>query len=240
MPDFNPSCVNPTDISALKWYDATESCSANLFSQILNQTSNGDNMPQTNPAAFLDIRRVLTLPAVEDRTPSTMYVVRGDEADLAEVYFTGNDASEIRSILDKSAVQSMINSSVTDFTNILVTADITSRAALASTLTRNVMVLVLDASGDATVDAGSAMYMYEHANTTFHKVSEFESLDVTLTWDSIEGRPTSTPAQIDAAVAATHTHANKALLDGFGTDVAGRLTLGGVVVGNNPVVVAAW
>ena len=81
-------------------------------------------------------------------------------------------------------------------------------------ITSNTMVLVSDASADPTVNSGSALYFYDADDQIdFVKVSEFESLDVTFTWASITDGPASTPAAVDAAVAATHTHANKTELD---------------------------
>lgn len=54
--------------------------------------------------------------------------------------------------------------------------DITARNGLNPT--KNILCLVLDATDDATVTAGSALYAYELAVTSWHKVSEYESLDL--------------------------------------------------------------
>lgn len=93
-----------------------------------------------------------------------------------------------------------------------------------TTYTKNVTVFVLDASADPTVDAGSAYYFFEQASGNFYKVSEFESLDLVINWTDIVGGPTSTPAQIDAAVADAHIHANKTELDKIGEDADGDAT----------------
>ncbi|MNG09211.1 hypothetical protein D3C84_926220 [compost metagenome] len=58
-------------------------------------------------------------------------------------------------------------------------------------------------------------------------------MDVTLTWDAIQGRPTSTPAQIDSAVSQAHSHANKATLDKFSE-------AGGLVRYNGAPIPAEW
>lgn len=63
--------------------------------------------------------------------------------------------------------------------------DIAERDALAVTATKDILVLVGDATADATVDAGSALYFYELANTAWHKVAEFESMDVIIPNKSI-------------------------------------------------------
>ncbi|MEM6698653.1 MAG: hypothetical protein AAF599_09680 [Bacteroidota bacterium] len=91
------------------------------------------------------------------------------------------------------------------------TADIASRDALALTATDRALYLVTDASADPTVDGGAATYFWD--GTTWTKVSEFESLDVVTNWADVVGRPNSSPAAIDQAVADSHTHPNLAVLD---------------------------
>lgn len=177
-------------------------------------------------ASFLNIERVNALP--ETLKPNTMYVVKATEAGLAEMYFSNSDGTEARHLLNKSEVQSMINASIANFTNIQVVADIAARNALVtSDPNRNLLVLVLDATGDATVSRGAALYVFVDTNNTWAKVSEFESLDVVLEWSAIQGRPTSSVADIDDAVARKHSHANKATLDKVGEDIDGNLTFGG-------------
>ncbi len=172
------------------------------------------------------IERVNALPAT--LSGSTMYVVKSSEAGLADVYFTNNDGTEARHVIKKSEITDMINTSIGNFTNIQLAADITARDALS--LARNALVLVLDATDDATVSNGAALYLYDVATTAWHKVSEFESMDVTLTWDAIQGRPTSTVAEIDNAVAKAHVHANKAQLDKIGEDADGVLQYNGAYI----------
>lgn len=57
-------------------------------------------------------------------------------------------------------------------------ADIAARDALV--LTKNTFVFVADASADATVDAGAALYFYNLATTSYTKVAEYESMDFTI------------------------------------------------------------
>lgn len=59
-------------------------------------------------------------------------------------------------------------------------------------------------------------------------------MDVELNWDAINGRPTSTPAQIDTAVSQSHTHTNKVTLDKFGEE------LGLSVLFNGQPILAEW
>lgn len=61
---------------------------------------------------------------------------------------------------------------------------------------------------------------------TWDKVSEYESMDVVLQWANIQGRPTSTPAELDDAVAKVHVHANKLTIDKI-TEVNGDLMFDG-------------
>lgn len=173
--------------------------------------------------SLLRIERVLALPGT--LSPSTMYIVKSAAAPHAEVYFTNADGSEARHIINKGEIDTMISNALASFSNILVVATIAARDAL--TPDHNVLALALDATGDATVTTGSALYVYQLATTTWHKVSEFESLDVTLTWASIQNKPTSAVADIDDAVAKRHTHANKTEIDKIGEDVDGLLTYNG-------------
>lgn len=181
------------------------------------------------------IERVTALPGT--LTASTMYIVKSAEAGFAEVYFSNNEGTEARHIINKAEINGMITDAVTAFSNMEVVADIAARDAM--TLTRNALVLVLDATGDATVQAGAATYVYDLGNTAWVKISEFESLDVVLQWDSIVGRPTSSVAAIDDAVAKAHVHANKTQIDKIGEDVTGKLTYNGANIEAN-VAVAAW
>ena len=72
-------------------------------------------------------------------------------------------------------------------------------------------VLIKDASADDTVTAGAAYYVWD--GTAWVKTGETESMDVVLDWTGIEGRPTSTPQDIDAAVGKAHQHTNQAILN---------------------------
>jgi hypothetical protein len=54
---------------------------------------------------------------------------------------------------------------------------------------------------------------------------------LTLPWSQITGKPSSTPSQIDTAVSQSHTHSNKAVLDGFSVS-NGQLQWSGMKVGD--------
>jgi hypothetical protein len=47
----------------------------------------------------------------------------------------------------------------------------------------------------------------------YSKIAEYEGLDVTTTWDSLAGKPKSSVADLDDAVARKHSHSNLAQLE---------------------------
>nr|DAR84674.1 MAG TPA: hypothetical protein [Caudoviricetes sp.] len=98
------------------------------------------------------------------------------------------------------------------------------------------LVMVLDASEDPTVNSGWAIYRrlstatdLSNLEQSWQKIAEKESLDVVVSWDNLKDKPTSTVQQIDAAVANSHTHANKAVLDKLG-EANGVLTYDGLPI----------
>ena len=175
------------------------------------------------------IERVLALPEI--LTPSTMYIVKSIDSGLVEIYFTSADALEIRHVINKSEVQALINDAVSGFSGTLIVNTIAERDAL--TLSANTMVLVLDATGDVTVTAGAATYLFNTVASTWHKIAEFESLDLVLTWSVIQNGPISSPGQIDAAVGQSHTHSNLGFLDKVAEDGNGEFVYNGSLIGAN-------
>ena len=61
------------------------------------------------------------------------------------------------------------------------------------------MCWVTSAIGDSTVTAGAALYLYKNATDKWSKVSETESMDLTLLWANIQNKPTATVTNIDKA-----------------------------------------
>jgi hypothetical protein len=145
------------------------------------------------------------------------------------MYFTSSDGLDVRHVISKDEIQSMINQYVvnatSELTEIKIVADIAARNAL--NLTANGLCLVLDATADATIAAGAALYVYDAVGLQWTKVAEYESMDVQLLWSAIQGRPTSSVAAIDDAVAKAHTHTNKAQLDKISEDGGGNLMYNG-------------
>lgn len=189
--------------------------------------------------AYLNIERVTALP--QTPRPSTLYIVKSVHAGLVEMYFTSSDGSEIRHVLNKDEVQSMINQYVVNATSTLteikIVANVAARNAL--NLTSNGLCLVLDATADSSVSAGAALYIYDAAALTWTKVAEYESMDVQLLWSAIQGRPTSSVAAIDDAVTKTHVHANKTFLDKISEDGDGNLMYSGTYP-KAPLDVVEW
>jgi len=171
--------------------------------------------------ASFAIARVTALPG--QLVANTVYLV-ATGSDKVEVYVTGNTAVA-RRVLTQTDIEALIDTRLAGVGAIMVVANIAARNALA--LDTNTQVMVLDATGDPTVASGAATYIYRADTSTFVKISEAESLDLALQWANITGRPTSSAAAIDSAVAAAHSHANKTQLDQIGQNEDGDFTYGG-------------
>lgn len=172
---------------------------------------------------LLKISIVAELPPTYE--PSTMYVVMDSHSEYMQIHLSDKLGTSLRRVLTPLDVASMTPTvdPLPFQSTSRVVATIVDRDALV--LTDNAGVLVLDATGDTTVTNGAAYYFYELATTTWHKVSEAESLDVVLSWDKLVNGPSSIPALIDAAVGAAHMHANTEVIDSF-NDVEGVLYYG--------------
>jgi len=158
------------------------------------------------------IFKELTLPEVGSLEPHSIYLVApAGTPDYVEVYITGATTSVVKRVIDENDVQALIDTAVSTLNALEVVADITARDALS--LTANAQILVIDATDDSTVDSGAATYVWDNDESTFTKITEHESLDVIINWADIVGRPSSSVADIDDAVARKHSHANKTQLD---------------------------
>jgi len=169
----------------------------------------------------LDIKKLTADPGTY--APNTLYFI-GPTSSPGElqIILSSNDGTFARHTITKAEVQNMITSAIQATNKIEYAADIAARNAL--TLTSNTMVYVNDATGDPTVLSGGALYFYKADTQTFIKVAEYESMDVVINWNNIQGKPTSTPSGIDEAVANSHIHANKTQLDLISQDADGNLT----------------
>lgn len=187
--------------------------------------------------AQIKFHKVVSLPGSLENN-SFYFVQNGN---YAEGYLT-NSAGEAKSIGNSTMIttiaNALINDALASYNTMEIVVDIDARNTLASGSEKNLMILVIDATDDPTVNSGSALYAYDHTEDEFHKLSEYESMDVSVTWDSISGKPSSTPAQIDSAIAKAHEHANKAVLDKFSEDGEGVLYNGAAI--NSRWTVANW
>ncbi|WP_255038846.1 hypothetical protein [Lacihabitans soyangensis] len=139
-----------------------------------------------------------------------VYFIQAAGATYMEIYTT-SAAGVPKRLINEADITSMISAGLAAANELTIVADIAARNALAPTRAMN--VFVRNATADTTVASGGAYYLYDLANTAWIKTSEAESLDVVLTWNALQGKPTSTAAQIDAAVGNSHSHANKTQLD---------------------------
>lgn len=160
--------------------------------------------------------------------PSAIYLIAPTGSPgFVEVVITNAAGDAARHVINKADVQAMIDAALISAggTPSTIVADIAARDALA--LTQNAYVYVRDATGDETVESGGATYLYDSANDEYIKVNEAESMDLVLSWASIQNKPTSSVADIDDAVTKRHTHANKTQLDNIDEDSDGNLTYAG-------------
>lgn len=172
--------------------------------------------------------RVTELP-----TPLEAYAVyfvapAAGNPDYVEIYVTSADGNSARRVINEQDINTLVEQKLSGLNEITVFDTITDRDNADTAVTK--YAYVVDASDDETVTSGGASYVYNDSTDDWVKTSESESMDLVLNWNKIVGGPTSTPSQIDDAVAAKHTHVNKNALDKVGEDVDGNFTYGGVAV----------
>lgn len=163
----------------------------------------------------------------ESAIPSTWvpnaiyYIANASYPDLMEVYVVNNAGTAARHVINRADVETLIATALSAKDQLQIVSNIAARDALAPIVAT--WAYVQDATGDPTVLSGGATYLYNTVTDVWIKSSEAESMDVVLNWASIQNKPTSTVAAIDAAVAASHTHANKAQLDLITQSAGGNL-----------------
>lgn len=181
--------------------------------------------------SLLKFFKVSVLPSIFEGD-SFYYVANGD---YAESYLT-NSAGVPKSLGNSTMTNALIQAALANFQTranaVEIVANVAARDAMTAAAESNLMILVVDATGDSTVGAGSALYAYAHDTTTTHKVAEYEAMDAVLNWSQIQGRPTSTAALIDDAVTKRHAHANSAVLDKL-SEVGGQLQYGGLPIASD-------
>jgi hypothetical protein len=178
--------------------------------------------------ALLKFRKVTSLPGTLE-ADAFYFVVNSGYAESYVTDSSGNGKAIGNSAMINTLADARIASAIASFNALEIVANIAARNALAVGANRNFMVLVTDATGDATVASGAALYAFNNATDTFSKLSEYESMDVVVTWSSITGKPSSSPSAIDAAVAASHTHSNMSTLNKLSEDSDGLLFNGAAI-----------
>jgi hypothetical protein len=180
-----------------------------------------DPIPSQTQA--LKIFRETALPATL-QAYSIYMIAPTARPDYVEIYVT-DSAGAAKRVINQLDIETLISDAISAAKELLIVADIDARDDLTPDFSQ--YVFVIDATDDPTVSTGGATYLYNTVTSSWIKISESESLDVVLNWTDIVGGPTSTPTEIDAAVAAAHTHANKTQLDKISEDEDGNLTYSG-------------
>lgn len=157
----------------------------------------------------LQMFKVTSLPAALE-VHSWYLVINGN---YVETYVTDAEA-KARLVGNTIMIKELIGDALTDFNTLIIRDTIAQRDAL--NLEANSFVLVTDASADATVNSGSALYVYNETTGSFVKIQEYEALDMSITWSNIQGKPNSTVAAIDDAVNKRHSHPNASVLNALG------------------------
>lgn len=185
----------------------------------------------------MQIQKLTAVPSTPTEPNALFLVAVGTSQDHFELYASSKDGSQLKRLLNKTDIEAIVKAQLAGVGKYKVVADINERDGLGDADKSS--VYVKDATADSTVKAGGAFYLYDTATTSWIKVSEAESLDVSLSWDGLTGKPTSSPSQIDSAVGQAHTHANQTQLDKIGQDEHGNLTYDDKPVGGVKVV-ANW
>lgn len=154
---------------------------------------------------------------------NSVYAIKRPDSNYVEMYIT-TKTGEMQRLISESDINNIINSKFAAAGSTTVVTDINARNALQNVVS-GAQVYVVDATGDTSVKSGGAMYIYN--GTTWIKTSETESMDIVLQWSGLVGAPSSTPTEIDNAVQASHSHANKSTLDKLSEDTDGRILFDG-------------
>lgn len=177
------------------------------------------------------VHRVTALPNTLEAY-SVYFVAPASKPDYVEIYVSNAAGTSAKRVINESDVKLLISEQLSQINELAVFKTIAERDASAPTV--NKFAFVVDATSDSTVDDGGASYVFNAEDEEWVKISEAESLDISLSWDGINGRPASSVSAIDTAVSNSHTHANKQILDKVGEDSDGNLLY------NNKVLTTQW
>lgn len=177
----------------------------------------------------MQIQKLTAVPSTPAEPNALFLVSVTGTPEHFELYASSKDGSQLKRLLGKADIEAIVKAQLAGVGKYKVVSDISERDGLPEMDKSS--VYVKDATADGTVKAGGAFYLYDGATTSWIKVSEAESLDVALSWDSLTGKPNSSASQIDNAVSQAHTHSNQSELDKIGQDEHGNLTYDSKPVG---------
>lgn len=172
------------------------------------------------------VRKTTAVPSVPTTGHTVFYVAPLEHPNYVEIYVSNAAGDALKRVINQADIQAMISAAIGNASKYQVVADIAARNALAD---KTSLVYVKNATGDSTVKSGGATYIYDSATSAWVKTSEAESMDLAFSWANLQDKPTSTVAEIDAAVSNSHTHANKTQLDGI-SELNGLLSYKGKYV----------
>ena len=181
-------------------------------------------------ASFV-IERVSAQPAT--LVDNTLYIERAAGTTEAVLTFVGTSPTSVAKVYSSTQAHADIATAIAEAKSVFI---FDTYAALTAAVKPKVSSIgyVKSAGGDPAAKTPSALYVFDIATATWSLLPTGGAAD-SIDWDKIIGRPTSTVAAIDAAVAASHSHGNKAVLDALAVDGQNRLTYSGVPV--SPVTV---
>lgn len=177
----------------------------------------------------MQIQKLTAVPSTPTEPNALFLVSVAGTPEHFELYASSKDGSQLKRLPNKTDIEAIIKAQLAGIGKYKVVANISERDGLPEGDKSS--VYVKDATADGTVKTGGAFYLYDTTAQAWIKVSEAESLDVSLSWDSLTGKPTSSPSQIDNAVNNAHTHSNQSELNKIGQDEHGNLTYDGKSVG---------
>jgi len=136
----------------------------------------------------MNIRFVTGLPAI--LSPSTVYLLKSGTTAVGklEIHVSDNLGTSTLRIDTTSDINTAISNAVAMVKSAVVVANIAARDAL-PVPTSAQEVVVIDATGDATVLSGGAGYIYNVTTSSWIKTYEAESLDLVQSWSALQGIP---------------------------------------------------
>lgn len=174
-----------------------------------------------------EVRKVTAVPTVPTTANTLFLVAQPSKPAYVELYVSDKTGQQVKRVITEQDVIALINATLERKSKYSIVEDINARNQLTN---KSHPVYVKNATGDSTVRRGGAFYLYDETASTWIKTAESESMDMVFRWVDIEGKPNSTPTELDNAVAQSHTHANQTQLDLIGQNENGQMTYNGKIV----------